>query len=398
MIPTCSKPRSSNACRIAATLPSIMSDGATKSAPATACDSATWTRCETVTSLTISSPSRMPQCPCEVYSQRQTSVMTIRSGTWRFISRTAHWTGASGSAASEPTASLRSGRPNSSTPGTPSAFAAAASLTASSTDSWKTPGIDGTSRRTPLPSQTNSGSTKQSGVRCVSRTSRRIASVRRSRRGRRASVRREAVLTAIPSILDPNHVPRRWSGRPEPLSKRPRSRRRVPAPPFARHLLGPGAGAVDFSEPARQLARRLRTQRGILRQARQNQAIERVGNRQLGPGRGRNRRRLRVMQQQSHRSRGLEHQLPGDQPVADAAGGVNVGAAVEVGLPERLLGSHVRRRAVNRQLPSQRDAGFRAVVCGLDDPEIEDLDEVEFLAISAQEYVGRLDVAMHQAT
>ena len=35
-----SKPRSSSVLRIAATRPSIMSDGATTSAPATACDSA----------------------------------------------------------------------------------------------------------------------------------------------------------------------------------------------------------------------------------------------------------------------------------------------------------------------------------------------------------------------
>ena len=52
---------------------------------------------------------------------------------------------------------LCAGMPNSSTPRTPSALAAAASLTASSTDSWYTPGIDGTSRRTPCPSHTKSG-------------------------------------------------------------------------------------------------------------------------------------------------------------------------------------------------------------------------------------------------
>ena len=39
----------------------------------------------------------------------------------------------------------------------PSAFAAAASLTTSSTDSWKTPGIDFTSRRCPSPVQAKSG-------------------------------------------------------------------------------------------------------------------------------------------------------------------------------------------------------------------------------------------------
>src|SRR6266566_3456236 len=87
MIPTRSRLRSSSSFRMAATRPSIMSDGATKSAPATACESAASATCATVTSLRISSPSRMPQCPCDVYSHRQTSVTTIRSGTSRFVHR-----------------------------------------------------------------------------------------------------------------------------------------------------------------------------------------------------------------------------------------------------------------------------------------------------------------------
>ena len=92
--------RARRACvRIAATRPSIMSDGATMSAPATACDSAACASCMTVTSLTISSPSTMPQWPCDVYSHRQTSVMTRRSRTSRLSARTAVCTGASGSAA-----------------------------------------------------------------------------------------------------------------------------------------------------------------------------------------------------------------------------------------------------------------------------------------------------------
>ena len=51
-----------------------------------------------------------------------------------------------------------------------------ASCTASSTDRLNTPGIDDTSRRTPSPSQTNSGSMNMSGDSRVSRTSARIAS------------------------------------------------------------------------------------------------------------------------------------------------------------------------------------------------------------------------------
>ena len=46
-----------------------------------------------------------------------------------------------------------------------------------------------TSRRTPSPSQTNSGSTNMSGDSRVSRTSARIASERRSRRSRRVTPR-----------------------------------------------------------------------------------------------------------------------------------------------------------------------------------------------------------------
>jgi hypothetical protein len=72
---------------------------------------------------------------------------------------------------------------------TPSALAAAVSLTASSTDRLNTPGIEGTSRRTPRPSQTNNGSMNMSGDSRVSRTSARIAGVRRSRRSRRVIVR-----------------------------------------------------------------------------------------------------------------------------------------------------------------------------------------------------------------
>ena len=68
---------------------------------------------------------------------------------------------------------------------------ASASFTASSTDRLNTPGIDGTSRRTPSPSQTNSGSTNMSGDRRVSRTSARMVSDWRSRRSRRVSFNEE---------------------------------------------------------------------------------------------------------------------------------------------------------------------------------------------------------------
>ena len=106
---------------MAPTRPSIMSDGATTSAPAAACDSAARTSCSTVGSFAISSSTTIPQCPCDVYSHRHTSVTTSRPGTSRLIARRQ-----SGPAlrvyAPEPTASFVSGRPNRRTPGIPFGF------------------------------------------------------------------------------------------------------------------------------------------------------------------------------------------------------------------------------------------------------------------------------------
>ena len=99
----------------------------------------------------------MPQWPCDVYSQRQTSVTTRRPGTSFFSARTARVDRPLRVGGARSPASLLSGSPNSSTPGMPSAFAAAASFTISSTDIWKTPGIDPTSRRWPWPGTAKSG-------------------------------------------------------------------------------------------------------------------------------------------------------------------------------------------------------------------------------------------------
>ena len=105
-------------------------------------------------SLRISSPSTMPQWPCEVYSQRHTSVITTQV-RHRALER-AHR--ASAPAPRDRPRAIRS-RPCSRAGRTAGRrrrrppCAAAASFTASSTDSWKTPGIEPTSRRTPSPSQ-----------------------------------------------------------------------------------------------------------------------------------------------------------------------------------------------------------------------------------------------------
>jgi hypothetical protein len=53
------------------------------------------------------------------------------------------------------------------------------------------------------------------------------------------------------------------------------------------------------------------------------------------------------MHQQTHRRLSREHQFPGQQPIRHAAGGINVGAAVDHRLTERLLRRHERRRPVD---------------------------------------------------
>ena len=93
MIGVSLKPSSSSAARIAPTRPSIMSLGAITSAPERACDTAVRAWSSTEASLSISPSSRtIPQCPWSVYSHRQTSVITTRSGWASLIARVASWT------------------------------------------------------------------------------------------------------------------------------------------------------------------------------------------------------------------------------------------------------------------------------------------------------------------
>ena len=74
---------------MAPTRPSIMSEGATMSAPASTWETAVRAISSRVGSLRITPPSTIPQCPWLVYWQRHTSVMTSRSGTVSFTARTA---------------------------------------------------------------------------------------------------------------------------------------------------------------------------------------------------------------------------------------------------------------------------------------------------------------------
>ena len=89
MIGVPDNPSPSSAARIAPTRPSIMSEGATISAPATACDSAVSAKSSIERSLSTSPSRSTPQCPWVVYWQRQTSVITTISGTTALIERIA---------------------------------------------------------------------------------------------------------------------------------------------------------------------------------------------------------------------------------------------------------------------------------------------------------------------
>ena len=162
-----------------------MSLGATMSAPARACDSASRASSSSVASLSTSPFASTPQWPWTVYSHMQTSVITTSCGSSRLSARTACCTGPSsshalgalgvlvlGDAEQQHAADALPPRPR------------VASRSSSSTDVCDTPGIDETGVRTPCPARTNSGSTSCDGASTVSRTRVRSASVRRRRRGR----------------------------------------------------------------------------------------------------------------------------------------------------------------------------------------------------------------------
>ena len=98
-----------------------MSLGQTASAPAAACETAVRASSSSVASLSTWSPSSTPQWPCEVYSQRQTSVSSTSAGLASRSARSARWMTPSSSQAPEPSASFSSGIPNRITAFTPSA-------------------------------------------------------------------------------------------------------------------------------------------------------------------------------------------------------------------------------------------------------------------------------------
>ena len=103
-----------------------MSEGATKSAPASAWETAAAASTSTVASFSTSPSSTIPQWPWLVYSQRQVSANTTRPGAAALISRMARWAGPSAAWAAEPRSSLTAGIPKISTPGMPRASASLA--------------------------------------------------------------------------------------------------------------------------------------------------------------------------------------------------------------------------------------------------------------------------------
>ena len=151
-------PSSSRAWRIAPTRPSIMSLGATMSAPARAWATAVLESNSSVWSLsTDPSGASTPQWPWLVYSQRHRSAITIVCGTASLIARVASCTMPSSSQAPDPSSSLAAGIPNSRTAGTPSSAASLASATAWPIDSRSTPGIAPIGSRRSRPWATNIG-------------------------------------------------------------------------------------------------------------------------------------------------------------------------------------------------------------------------------------------------
>ena len=113
-----------------------MSEGATISAPARACESADFASHCSVVSLSTSPSLMYPQWPWLVYSQLQTSVTTSSREVSLRMARMARCTMPLSSYAPVAISSFVSGRPNRITPPIPSASTSIHSLTSSSIDIW----------------------------------------------------------------------------------------------------------------------------------------------------------------------------------------------------------------------------------------------------------------------
>ena len=102
------------------------------------------------------------------------------------------------------------------------------------------------------------------------------------------------------------------------------------------------------------------------------------------------------MQDDAHRGVGREHVFPGQQPVSDATGRVDVGASIELGVAKCLLGCDECRCSLNHVIGGQGLPAFRLFPECLHESEIQYLDEVAVFAIAAEKNIRRFDVAMNE--
>ena len=161
MILVFSKRLSSRAARIAPTRPSIISEGATKSAPASAASTAISARISTVASLTKSPActSNNPSWPCTVYGSSARSVITAICGSSALIARIARSTNVLGFKASRPSSVFNesSNFGNSATAGIPNVASSRHSAINSGIVRREIPGIDSIGSAAPSPSITKIG-------------------------------------------------------------------------------------------------------------------------------------------------------------------------------------------------------------------------------------------------
>ena len=177
-------PAPSSARRMVTTCPSIIADGATTSAPASAATTACWARLLTVKSFATSPSCMTPQWPWSVYSQKQLSVITTRSGAASLAMRVIRAMRPPAAKLSLPVLSLLWLMPNSMTARTPSCARASICRARPRSGIRDTPGISGIGTSSSTPSSTNNGRIRSAAVTWVSRTRARNASVRRRRRRR----------------------------------------------------------------------------------------------------------------------------------------------------------------------------------------------------------------------
>ena len=97
-----------------------------------------------------------------------------------------------------------------------------------------------------------------------------------------------------------------------------------------------------------------------------------------------------MLHQNCHRGIASEDELPGQEPARNAAECINVDTAIEVGIAERLLGCHERRRPVDGVRARERGFDVHGVVETLDESEVQDLDKIVVLAVPTEKDVRGL--------